>query len=134
MNDERLDEMLHTLAPPATSAGFTRRVVAAAREAKRRRRNARRQLAAAAGVALVLIAGVTGHQLTRHAKTEAEQRDIRRELESLKAMTQSEETLIPIATSGGTEYVIDIRDLAVAARELQEERENHTMLVSERIH
>lgn len=137
MNDERLDEMLHSLDLPAASPGFTARTLSAAHSASRQRQLTRRNLVAASIALIGVAASLTGHRMQRVAEMEAlraEQRAIRGEIEQLKELTHEGSVLVPVAQSGDTEYVIDVRDLAKAVESFDEIRQATYTIDTERIH
>lgn len=113
MNDDRLAELLTELPSQRASLGFTRGVLRRIDERRHKRATLRRF--AAAAIVTIAVAGVTtvtwidrARDEARQVRIEAEGREIRAELEKLKAQTTAFDATVSVAATDEVEYVIDV--------------------------
>ncbi len=111
MNHEELSELLRTLPRETASSGFTSQVM---RRTRVRRVEAPRWrlVMATALVAILAMVSVAGVRLVaqreRTARIRAEQIDLRRELEQLKAISKDAEPVVYVGSSGAYDVVLDV--------------------------
>ncbi len=114
MNHEELSELLRTLPRETASTGFTSRVMG-----RTRTRGAAaprlRFATATALVAILVMVSVAGARMVEHretrvrtAKMRAEQLELRKELDQLKAITKQAEPVIYVGSSGAYDVVLDV--------------------------
>jgi hypothetical protein len=123
VNDDRLNDMFHSLDSAAPSHDFTKKVVARATAAKRRQRQTRRA-ATVIALTITLVGGGAVAQYRAHRAEDAlrsEHAAIRSELEQLKSLASQATTdsVIYLGSAGQVEYVIDAADLANAAKNVK---------------
>ncbi len=120
MSHDELTDLLESLPRETVSAGFTARTVARAREAADGGRRTAVGFTFRAALAVALMLAIFGGALgIRHHREEvrlqrlrAEQEEIRRELDQLKAMSKERDPRVVVGTSGGYAFVLGVQPRA----------------------
>lgn len=120
MQDDKLDALLRQLPASRASDGFTSGVMAKiARPAQRPRHRGLVAVAAAALIAIVSSAVVVQQREDeRREALVAEQQELRRELEQLKAATPKVEAVVPIGSTDEADYLVDVGEVSAGRRGL----------------
>ena len=113
MKHDELSDLLQSLPMTPASRGFTARTLARATTPRRSRRREVRAVFAFVLSAILLLSGAIGirhhHETVRLQQMRAEQKQIRKELDNLKAISNESDPRLFVGGSGPYDFVIDLQ-------------------------